>query len=235
MKVKRHLLEMVMTVIMLLSIFTNVNYILAKDRTVTTRSSDKRVVLIDAGHGGVDPGKVVTHRGKEICEKDINLLIASKLASLLSERGYTVYMTRDTDGGLYAEADKNKKKTDMVKRVQKASEVDADVMISIHANSFKSGEASGAQVFYYKGSNEGEILAMNIQDSLRDMDSSNARVHKPNDTYYLLKKTKCPSVIVECGFLTCDTEAELLLSDEYQSKLAITIGDGIDKYFTYER
>lgn len=187
---------------------------------------DEKVVVIDSGHGGMDPGKV----GEEgVYEKDINLAIAKELETILKGKGYKVVMTRTEDAGLYKETDKSKKMEDLKNRVACIEEANPDFAISIHQNSFTVPTVRGAQVFYHKESEEGKKYAETLQKALKEnLDSENNRVAKGNMNYYLLQKTKAPLVIVECGFLSCPEEMKLLASKEYQKKVADSLAIGIE-------
>lgn len=192
-------------------------------------SVSKGKIVIDAGHGGVDPGKVGT---QGTLEKDINLKIALKLKQILEKDNYEVIMTRTADCGLYGENDSNKKRTDLCNRVKVINESDGILAVSIHQNSFSQKSSRGAQVFYHSESEEGKKLANILQESIKtSIGDGNHRVAKNNESYYLLKKTNCPLVIVECGFLSNVSEEELLLTEEYQQKMAEAIQTGIDKYY----
>ncbi len=184
-----------------------------------------RCIVIDAGHGGFDPGKVASD-GTE--EKGINLAVAKALEGYLEQGGAVVYTTRTEDSSL----SKNKRE-DLKSRADIANNGKADMFISIHQNSFPSGNARGAQVFYYKGSEQGKRLAELIQSRLKEVaDNSNERAVKANDSYYVLKQTDIPGVIVECGFLSNSEEKERLLDKEYQEKLAWAIYMGVSDYFS---
>lgn len=188
------------------------------------------VVVIDAGHGGVDPGKVGT---SGTLEKDVNLAIARKLQAHLAADGITVIMTREADTGLYSENATNKKREDMTARVRMISEAEPELVVSIHQNSFPDASCKGAQVFYYKDSAESKRLAELLQkkfpELLRD---GNSRQAKANSDYYLLRKTACPIVIAECGFLSNPAEEALLSSTEYQEKVADVLYQGIKQYLS---
>ena len=178
-------------------------------------------IVIDPGHGGRDPGKVGVNHS---LEKDINLSIAFLLKDLLEEDGNTVIMTREGDVGLYSESDSNKKRADLNKRVDIIHSSGADLAISIHQNSFTQDYVRGAQVFYYAKSEQGKRLAELIQEQIKvTLGDGNHRKAKANTNYYMLTKTECPLVIVECGYLSNPTEAALLMDEEYQEKLAIGI------------
>jgi len=176
------------------------------------------IIVIDPGHGGRDPGKVGINNS---LEKDINLSIAFKLKNLLEQNDIVVIMTREEDIGLYSETDTNKKNADLNHRVDLIHNGGADLAISIHQNSFGEEYVKGAQVFYYAQSAQGKKLAEITQTQLIEtIADGNHRKAKANDNYYMLKKTTCPFVIVECGYLSNIKEAELLTDDEYQEKMA---------------
>lgn len=193
----------------------------------------KYYVVLDAGHGGIDPGKVGINGA---LEKDINLLITLKLKEFLEAEDVKVILTRDTDQGLYKENDSNKKVKDMKKRVSILNDNKPNLAISIHQNSFPQGSASGAQVFYYKESIPGKIAAQIMQQQLIDgIDNNNHRQAKENSSYYLLKKTTSPLIIVECGFLSNYEEAQKLLDKMYQEKMAWNMHLAIMQYLNQEK
>ena len=188
----------------------------------------KYTVVIDAGHGGFDAGKVGIDG---TLEKDINLLIAQKLKLLLESADINVIMVRSEDIGLHEENSSNKKRHDMIARADLMNKETANCVISIHQNSYPEESIDGAQVFYYTNSTEGENLAALIQKSLIvGVDPSNHRTEKSNNSYYLLKNVKSPTVIVECGFLSNWEESKKLVDDTYQQKLAWAIHLGILQY-----
>jgi N-acetylmuramoyl-L-alanine amidase len=185
-------------------------------------------VVIDAGHGGDDPGKIGINGAKE---KDVNLSIARRVKAYLEKEDIRVIMTRETEDGLYDADASHKKVQDMKRRIAIIEETAPDLTVSIHQNSYPEEYVHGAQVFYYEGSVEGQELADKIQKRLIEgADPGNKRQIKANSSYYLLKKTKIPIVIVECGFLSNRTEAEALCSDEYQDCIAWEITLGILQY-----
>ena len=185
-------------------------------------------VVIDAGHGGDDPGKIGINGAKE---KDVNLSIARRVKDYLEKEDIRVIRTRETEDGLYDADASHKKVQDMKRRIAIIEETAPDLTVSIHQNSYPEEYVHGAQVFYYEGSVEGQELADKIQKRLIEgADPGNKRQIKANSSYYLLKKTKIPIVIVECGFLSNRTEAEALCSDEYQDRIAWEITLGILQY-----
>ena len=184
-------------------------------------------IVVDAGHGGADPGKVGIN---DILEKDINLSIALQLAEKLDSAGISIVLTRDSDTDLSGGAS-NFKSADMRNRCALITEANPIFTISIHQNSYPAANVTGAQVFYFTESEEGKALATTLQNSLiANVDPTNKRQPKANDTYYLLKKTPTPTVIVECGFLTSPSESALLTTPEYQEKLVDAIYLGIMEY-----
>lgn len=189
---------------------------------------EKTCIVIDAGHGGKDPGKIGVNGEKE---KELNLQIAKKLKKNLEEKNFKVVLTRDSDEGLYSEDARNKKVEDMKKRCEIIDDAEPVFTISIHQNSYPEEYVKGAQVFYYGQSKEGEELAKILQASLiENLDKENNRTAKANESYYLLKKTSSPTVIVECGFLSNSEEASQLSDSKYQQKIADAICQGVNKY-----
>ncbi len=185
-------------------------------------------VVIDAGHGGADPGKVSVDGSPE---KDINLKIALKLQSFLQMQDVDVVLTRESDTGLYDENASNKKVQDMKNRVAIIEERQPALTVSIHQNSYHEEYVHGAQAFYYANSERSKELAERIQQVMMlELDRDNARQAKANDSYYLLKKTSTPIVIVECGFLSNYEEAQKLSSEIYQDKVAWAIHMAIMQY-----
>lgn len=186
-------------------------------------------VAIDPGHGGNDPGKVGVN---DELEKDINLKIALKLKKVLEDSGITVTITRDSDKALCDSDAGNKKVSDMKNRMAVVEKSKADILVSIHQNSYTSESAKGAQVFYYSRSEKGKLLSESIQQSIcENVDKKNSRTAKANDNYYILLHSACPAVIVECGFLSNYEEAAKLSDDDYQQEMAKAIAKGIKDYF----
>lgn len=192
------------------------------------RRAERPVVVIDSGHGGNDPGKVGVDGS---LEKDINLEIAKKLKTYLELADVEVVMTREEDVGLYDESDSQKKMADMRKRCERINGSGADLVVSIHQNSYHEEYVSGGQVFYYKDSEKGKQLAEILQKRFTYvLGDENRRLAKANGNYYLLLHVKCPIVIVECGFLSNWKEAALLNDGDYQDRLAWAIHMGILEY-----
>lgn len=194
---------------------------------------NQKIILIDPGHGGFDGGgssKTGT------VEKDINLTISLKLKAELENKGYKVCLTRESDEGLYEKGTtiKEKKREDLRKRRDMKEEVKCDVFISIHQNMFPQEKCYGAQVWH--GSNDkSQKLADSIQNSLKEtIQDGNKRVSKPaGDSYLILRDTyEGASVLIECGFLSNQAEAERLKTEEHQNLIVKGISLGLDNFFT---
>lgn len=197
-------------------------------RLVSQQKEEGLTVVLDAGHGGTDPGKIGVNGEKE---KELNLEITMLLKEKLEKQGIRVVLTRDSDGGLYDEQSNNKKVQDLQRRCELIHKTSPRCAVSIHQNSYTTPEVKGAQVFYYTNSAEGKKLAEGLQTALVEgVDPENHRETKGNTSYYLLKKTDVPLAIVECGFLSNPEEARLLATKEYQEKVAEAVCTGILKY-----
>lgn len=192
------------------------------------KSENKPCIVVDAGHGGMDPGKVgiLGH-----LEKDINLAIAKRVKYIFETQGFQVVMTRESDDGLYQESDREKKKADLINRMKIINESGAVLCVSVHQNSYTAESVTGAQVFYYKESEESKKLATLIREQiLSQVDTTNQREIKGNSSYYILKKAQIPLAIVECGFLSNEEESKKLSNKMYQDKLAVAIYHGVVGY-----
>lgn len=190
--------------------------------------ASQTVVVLDAGHGGSDPGKIGVSGTKE---KDINRSITCKTKALLEKNGISVILTRETDQGLSDASAKNKKLSDLEERCRIINESGAAFAVSIHQNSYSDPSVRGSQVFYYKGSAEGKKLAEALQTVFNDTISreKNRRI-KENTSYYLLIHVKCPIVIAECGFLSNPDEEQKLSDEAYQDQVAEALAKGILEY-----
>ena len=228
---KKYRIELTMACLLLVCF-----YLLSRQAAVlsvnqTERGTQKAaspLILVDAGHGGSDPGMIGVG-GLE--EKGINLSISLLLRDTLEKSGYSVIMTREEDKGLYDSSAANKKAQDMQRRIAMIREHMPVLSVSIHQNSYHDAGVHGPQVFYYESSVEGKKLAEAVQSSLNDLlEVDRPREVKGNTSYYLLKRSSGPLVIVECGFLTNPEEAQKLQTKEYQEKVAAAVSEGIRTY-----
>lgn len=198
--------------------------------SITTVSPlNKPVIVIDAGHGGIDNG-VVGPAGTK--ESDFNLAMSLELAQFLNDAGFKVVMTRIDENGLYGDSMDNFKRRDMEARKKVITDNNPDFVVSIHANKFPGDSRRGAQVFFDEFSESGKALAGDIQTGLNSLNKE--YVGRSFDAlagdYYMLKCTQNPSVIVECGFLSNAEDEKLLCNAEYRKELGFAIYSGIVAY-----
>lgn len=218
--------------VVLLSLFSHIN----KTSETIDASGKEQVrkikILIDPGHGGVDQG---ASGDLGIGEAPINLKISEKLMMFLEGSGFDVEMTRYEDEGLYslkAKTIRAKKNEDLANRVKMINESDADMVISIHLNSFPQEQYYGAHVFYQNNNMTGKIAAEMLQDSLKSiLDNENKRVPQVKKGIKIMDDTTLPVLLIECGFLSNPAEEKRLVSEEYQEKTAWAIYTGLIKYF----
>ena len=198
--------------------------------TYTQATAQETVLIIDAGHGGEDVGAVGVNG---VFEKDINLEISRMIHDELAKHGYTVVLTRDEDRLLYTEEENIKgirKICDLRNRVKIFNSYDSAVVISVHMNTFSSSKYSGAQI-YHSENEMSRLLAERVRASLKEtLQPDNKRPLKPSNEIYILKNTKHPIILVECGFLSNPAECEKLSQKEYQKQLSFSIVCGIIKY-----
>ena len=181
-------------------------------------------IVLDAGHGGVDPGVVGRTTGEK--ESDVNLKIVQKLQKLFSDAGFRVVLTRKNAGGLYGLPTKGYKRRDMEERRRIIREAEPDFVLSVHQNTFPADTSRrGGQVFFREGSAAGEALAVSIQARLNALGGRSVSALKGD--FFLLECADCPSALVECGFLSNAEEERLLLTDEYQGKIARAVFEGV--------
>lgn len=185
-----------------------------------------KVIYLDAGHGGLDPGTIY----KNIYEKDINLEICKKLQELLEKEGAIVYQTRYGDYDLSKNYTGSRKKSDLNNRAKIINESGADMYISIHLNSISSSTWSGAQVFYDDINSNNYDLALLMQEQLK-ADLKTTREVKEISTMLMNRKITIPGILIEAGFLSNPNDRYLLQQNDYQYKIAQSVKNGIIKYF----
>lgn len=186
----------------------------------------KYVVVIDAGHGGIDGGCVGRSTG--VTEASLNLDYAKCLQEMMQNFGFDVVMTRTTESGLYSPLASNKKRDDMKKRKSIVENANADFVISIHMNSYR-GDARGALVYYGNDDEPSKSLAGFIQKHfLANLVDAKKEI-KIGD-YYVLNELQAPSVLVECGYLSNIEEEALLVTEEYRKEVCYSILLGVLEY-----
>lgn len=184
-----------------------------------------KVVAIDSGHGGLDPGSLYN----DIYEKDITLSIGKYLENYLSEMGATVIMTRTSDNDLSNGARNHRKKADFDERIKIINQNIVDMYVSIHLNYLTDTRYYGAQVFYNK---DNENLAKSIQEYLNKNTDTNREIKKIPTSTYMYDKLTTKGVLVECGFLSNAMERSKLVTKEYQIKFAKVLAEAISHYYS---
>ena len=175
-----------------------------------------KVVVLDAGHGGVDPGTVVG----DIYEKDINLKIAMYLKSEFEQSGAQVIMTRSGDYDLGTPNATYRKKSDFDHRIKIINHSQATYYLSVHLNYLSLSSYSGPQVFYSSVKEENETIAVHLQEYLNFKLNGTREVKKISNTIYMYSKLNVPGVLIECGFLSNANERHKLLDDNYLKEFA---------------
>lgn len=184
-----------------------------------------KVIVLDAGHGGVDDG---AKYGK-VVEKDLNLILTKKLEKELVSRGATVYLTRKDENDL-STSKVNRKRSDLYNRAKYINEIKPDIYVSLHLNSSTSPTWKGLQVFYTDKRKENKVLAETVTDYLKK-NISNVRNIKKDNSYYMYKFINYPGLLIEAGFISNPNDNYLLRDTSYQDKLIVLIADSIEIYF----
>ncbi len=200
-------------------------------RTDSDSLEQQPMIVIDAGHGGEDGGAEVDG----VLEKDINLSIGGKLSEILRLCGCRVTEIRDEDISVYdsdAQTLREKKVSDLKRRVKIANENDNNILVSIHQNKFDNSAYSGAQLFYSSNHDDSRVLAESIRSAITSLlQKDNTRELKPaGSDIYLLDNAEVPAVIVECGFLSNQEERSKLMDDDYQNEMAYAVAMGVLEY-----
>lgn len=185
----------------------------------------QKVIVVDAGHGGRDPG---TRYGNTL-EKDLNLEIAKVLEKELLKQGAIVYMTRDEDEDLSNSSDYRKKRADLRRRVNFIEEKKSDLYLSIHLNWYKDYYYGGAEILYNNINKNNKVLATNLKESLTNNNIKTRDLKTTN--LYMYRNTNVVGVLVECGFLSNKNDRYLLKTKWYQEKFSKALVEGVIKYF----
>ena len=187
----------------------------------------KYIIVIDAGHGGRDDGCKGVAGTKE---SEINLKIAKTLKVYLETLDIKVVLTRSDGNGLYESNATNYKASDMAKRVEIIKQARANMVISIHCNSYSDSSQCGAQAFFQEDDEVSQKFAESVQSQLNKQ-LKNARDFANKGDYYLLKESPATAILVECGYLSNAEEEKLLNSTSHQNKIAYAIMCGVVEYF----
>lgn len=196
------------------------------------KNDTRKVVVIDAGHGGLDGG--VSGKRTGVKESDLNLRVAKLLGEYLISGGYRVVYTRQNDTmHTHPNVRDNKKRADMFKRGDIINSAKPAAVVSIHMNYYSSSSRRGAQVFFDRHSEVGREFATVMQDIINaELNSAGGgrSYIALSAEKYLLSCSPYPSVIVECGFLSNPFDEANLVDKTYQAKLAYTLFVGIDNF-----
>ena len=185
----------------------------------------QKVIVVDAGHGGRDPG---TRYGNTL-EKDLNLEIAKVLEKELLKQGAIVYMTRDEDEDLSKTSDYRKKRADLRRRVNFIEEKESNLYLSIHLNWYKDYYYGGAEILYNNINKNNKVLATDLKESLTNNNIKTRDLKTTN--LYMYRNTNVVGVLVECGFLSNKNDRYLLKTKWYQEKFSKALVEGVIKYF----
>ena len=209
---------------------TSPDNVIITDNDLIVNNDEEFTVIIDAGHGGFDPGAIGVDG---VLEKELNLTIAKYVSEYLANKGVRVSMTRQNDDQLRIEGSKLSSKTqDLKARIDLANSHSNGILVSIHMNMFSDPSIQGLQVWYSSNGRLSEILAEKIQSNVaRTIQPNNKRqIKKDSNSIYILRKSQIPAVLVECGFISNPDEADLLKDKKYQQELSKSIADGILLY-----
>ena len=223
---------------LILSVATALSFKHISDKNyivVSAVATESKLIIIDAGHGGIDGGAVGYNN---VVEKNINLAIAKKLETMLRCCGFEVIMTRSEDemigeGLPEGSSIREKKVRDIKTRVALINSHPDAVVLSIHQNLFSDSKYNGAQMFYSTKNSDSKAIASFLQNRFATMlQKGNERVIKPvADNIYLMNHIDNPAVLVECGFISNALEAQNLSDDTYQNKIAFVIFAALCDYF----
>lgn len=229
---KKILISMIPIYILVLSALIIIAHWGSKTATVLSQNaiiSDRKIVIIDAGHGGMDGGATSC---SGVLESKTNLEIALSLRDLMHLLGIKTVMIRTSDISVYTSGETiaAKKVSDLKERVRIVNEYEDCLLISIHQNYFSDSRYSGAQVFY-GAAGESKSLAPVMQQALVDnLNPGSNRKAKPADSVYLMQHIKSTGLLIECGFISNPEEDAKLQSKDYQLKLCAVIASVTSRY-----
>lgn len=217
-------------------ILININQKINLASSNSTTNSTVRTVIIDAGHGGEDGGAV---GADGTAEKDLNLYVALKVYELLKNNNVNTVLTRSSDISLHSDEAKTireKKVSDIHNRFSMIENTENCIFVSIHMNKYSDPNCKGAQIFYSPNNEESSILAKFIQDRIvNEIQNDNKRqIKKSGSSIFLLYNATVPAALVECGFISNSDELNLLKTNDYRDKMALSIYNGIMDFLNKE-
>lgn len=192
---------------------------------------NRTVIIIDAGHGGIDGGATSC---TGIPESHINLQISLRLNDLVQLLGFETKMIRKTDTSVYTEGNTiaAQKVSDLKQRVKMVNETKNAVLVSVHQNTFLDSRYSGAQVFYANDDTSRELAKVMQADLISNLNPGSKRQCKSSDGIYLMQNIQRPGVLIECGFLSNPEEEANLLTAEYQKQIASVVATCISRFYS---
>ena len=202
--------------------------------SLSGESEELPVIVLDAGHGGIDGGCT---SAEGVPEKGINLDILLRLRDILEVNGYEVRVTRDSDRSIHDEGVEGiaaQKSSDMDNRLAMFNESGNAVCVSVHQNQFTDPKYKGAQMFYSGSNSTSEVLARALQSRFRELlqPDNDREIKQCGKELFLCYFSENPTVMAECGFLSNPDDAAALNTDEYQTKVALTLFSGISTYLS---
>lgn len=215
---KNYIKYLILTILLVSAIFINTT-------VQAMMPLSGKIIIIDPGHGGEDPGTI----NGNTYESNINLAISKSLEIELIKNGATVILTREGDYDLSYPNAKWRKKSDFDNRINLINNSNGDMYLSIHLNYLTDSRYNGAQVFYNNETNK--EIAMVIQDILNQELNNDREIKQIPTKTYMYSKLNIPGVLIECGFMSNPNEFNKLITKEYQEKLARTITKGIVNYY----
>ena len=213
---------LLVTAAVAVAVFGAADWIEQRAEAALPAEADGFTVVVDAGHGGSDGGAVGIDTN--VKEAGLNLMVALRIANLLSEQGVNVVLTRTDENALAGT-----KQADMAARRNILNTPGVDLVVSIHMNKFNDRSISGAMAYYMAGSEEGQKLAQTVIDGVCEAIGRAKRLANPGD-YFIIRECTCPAVLVECGFLSNAADEQLLQDPAHQEKLSRAIADGVMAY-----
>lgn len=194
-------------------------------------AAERPIIVLDAGHGGLDSGAV---GGNGTLEKDVNLSIVRILRDMLELSGFDVVLTRSEDISIYdagVEGIRNQKLSDMDNRLKIVQSYPDSIFLCIHQNNYTDPQYFGGQMFYNNNNPNNRTLAQIMQNKFAELQPGNDREIKlSGEELFLLKSNQNPSLMIECGFLSNPDEEARLSTWEYQQQVAFTIYGGVMEF-----
>ena len=211
-----------------------------KSRMTQAKKDGTLCVVIDPGHGLVDPGAMHDENLGDVTESDITLAIANKLAAVLEDRGYTVVLTHDGETQPYTEYDDGKMMYGPSERCSFSNAQDAHLFISLHCDAYpQSEDVYGTRIYYPVNTPNSTKYDKEIASACKkaiekvfpDAKKVSLMEMIGEDCYTVIYKTVVPSILVECGFITNKSDAAKLLDETWRQSFSEALADGVDAFF----